>query len=99
MLLQFEQKAWPRINSNSIEAQRRQSKVHILVLRVKLMAETRRGNYPVQEYIHRYSGEADPLYHEHDQVNKAKKTGFYFFHELACGNPRVDLIPLRANRR
>ena len=38
MFLQFEQKAWPRINSNSIEAQRRQSKVHILILGVKLMA-------------------------------------------------------------
>ena len=77
MFLQFEQMAWPRINSNSIEAQRRQSKVHILVLRVKLMEEARRGNYPVQEYIHRYSGEADPLYREHDRVNKAKKLGLF----------------------
>ena len=77
MFLQFEQKAWPCINSNSIEAQCRQSKLHILVLRVKLMAETRRGNYPVQEYIHRYSGEADPLYREHDRVNKAKKLGLF----------------------
>ena len=53
MFLQFEQMAWPRINSNSIEAQRRQSKVYILILRVKLMAESQRGIYPVQEYIHR----------------------------------------------
>ena len=77
MFLKFEQKAWPRINSNSIEAQHRQPKVYLLLLRVKLMAKTQRGKYPVQEYIHLYSGEADPLYREHDWVNNAKTMGLF----------------------